>query len=121
MDEATKRGLARAAGDGRKLLQEIIASGDLGGRINGWSFPARAIGRAGNRGRLSLARISNLKRDPDGGLTIYIQAASPGQDKETNWLPSTKSGPMFVIVRTYMPDKEIVEQKWQIPGIIEVK
>jgi hypothetical protein len=60
-------------------------------------------------------------RHADGGLTIYIQAASPGQDKETNWLPSTKSGPMFVIVRTYMPDKEIVEQKWQIPGIIEVK
>jgi hypothetical protein len=196
-DEASKRGLARAAKDGRKLLQDVIASGDLGGRINGWSFPALAIGRAGTMDdfllRASLQclggiiandpeeavyvntfldgtsqpldgakryvlrfaanqlpkvnafwsitmygtdfnlvdnpinryaigdRTPNIKRDADGGLTIYIQADAPSKDKEMNWLPSTKSGPMFVIVRTYMPDKEIVEQKWQIPGIVELK
>jgi hypothetical protein len=55
-------------------------------------------------------------RHADGGLTIYIQATSPGQDKETNWLPSSKSGPMFVIVKTRMPDKGIAEQKWRLPA-----
>src|ERR1700755_1147666 len=29
-----------------------------------------------------------VRRDPDSGLTIYIQSRSPGTRKESNWLPS---------------------------------
>ena len=47
MDEATKRGLVRAAVDGRKLLKSAINSGTLGKRVNGWNIPPRAFGRAG--------------------------------------------------------------------------
>ena len=47
LDDATKRGLARAAVDGRKLLNEVIRSGDLGTRVNGWNVPPAAMGRAG--------------------------------------------------------------------------
>ena len=35
-------------------------------------------------------RTPCLKKDPDGGLTIYIQHESPGADKESNWLPAPK-------------------------------
>ena len=47
MDDATKRGLVRAATDGRKLLQEVIASGELGKRVNNWNIPPKDMGRAG--------------------------------------------------------------------------
>lgn len=46
-DTATKRGLARAAIEGRKLLNEVIRSGDLGTKINGWNIPPKSFGRAG--------------------------------------------------------------------------
>ena len=46
-DVATKRGLARAAVDGRDLLNAAVRSGDLGRRVNGWNIPPQDIGRAG--------------------------------------------------------------------------
>jgi hypothetical protein len=48
-------------------------------------------------------RTHDLKKDPDGGLTLYLQSDSPGKDKESNWLPSTKSGSYFLLLRTYLP------------------
>jgi hypothetical protein len=62
-------------------------------------------------------RTPNLRKDADGGLTLYIQSDSPGKDKESNWLPSTKSGAFLLILRTYMPGPAIVEQKWTPPGV----
>jgi hypothetical protein len=57
----------------------------------------------------------------DGSVTLYVQSDSPGKDKESNWLPSPKSGSFRLVFRTYMPAKEIVEQTWQIPGLVKVK
>jgi len=65
-------------------------------------------------------RTKGLKKDADGGLTLYIQRSSPGKDKESNWLPSTQSGAFFLILRTYMPGVEIVEQKWAPPPVTEI-
>lgn len=52
-------------------------------------------------------RTPDLKKDADGGLTLYIQSDSPGKNKESNWLPSTKTGSFFVIMRTCMPGPEL--------------
>ena len=49
MDEATQRGLARAAKDGRTLLFNITTSG-YGKQVNGWTYPPSSIGRAGYQG-----------------------------------------------------------------------
>jgi hypothetical protein len=46
MDEATKRGLQRAAADGMKILRGAIATG-LGKKVNGWTYPPPSMGRAG--------------------------------------------------------------------------
>ena len=195
MDDETKRGLARAAVDGRQLIKDVIDSGRLGRQVNNWNIPPRTLGRAGlvddfllrasiqamggiisneleetvyfnttkdSAGqpldsaknyvlrfppgglpkvnafwsltmydptfnftdnvldRYSLGdRSKDLKRDADGGLTIYINRNSPGKDKESNWLPSPQSGPFFLILRTYMPGAEIVEQKWAPPPVNE--
>lgn len=48
-DEETKRGLARAAVDGRQMLMAINRSGNsfMGAKANGWSIPPRNFGRLG--------------------------------------------------------------------------
>ena len=39
-------------------------------------------------------RTAGLQRDPDGAVTISIQAESPGERKEANWLcPALRRGP----------------------------
>jgi hypothetical protein len=56
-------------------------------------------------------------RNKDGGLTLYIQSNSPGEGKETNWLPSPKEGQFTLTFRTYVPGEEIVEQRWFPPAV----
>jgi hypothetical protein len=48
-DEATKRGLARAAVDGRQLIVDINRSKNpfMGQKVNGWSIPPNTFGRYG--------------------------------------------------------------------------
>jgi len=197
LDDASKKGLERAAADGLKLLQEVSNSGALGTEVNNWSIPPLAIGRAGldndfllraalqslggivyndpeeavyfnttkdvdgrtldgthryalhfNPGELPKVnafwsitvydpthnlpanpidrysigdRTAGLVADPDGGLTIYLQATSPGANKEPNWLPTPKSGKYQLLFRTYLPSPEITSGKWAPPGIQPVE
>ncbi len=65
-------------------------------------------------------RSPELKYDSDGGLTIYIQNRSPGKEKESNWLPSP-SGDFYIVLRCYLPDSEIYEQRWFPPAVKKVK
>lgn len=41
-----------------------------------------------NRYLINSPMQPQLKADPDGGLTIYVQKESPGADKAANWLPA---------------------------------
>lgn len=65
-------------------------------------------------------RTPNVKKDADGGLTIYIQKDAPGKDKVSNWLPSP-NGKFSLILRCYIPDKSIYEQGWYPPAINKLK
>jgi hypothetical protein len=47
-----------------------------------------------NRYLINSPMLPSLNRDPDGGVTLYLQHASPGTGKEANWLPSP-SGPVL--------------------------
>lgn len=58
--------------------------------------------------------LPNLKRDADGGITIHVQNASPGQDRESNWLPAPK-GPFFAVMRLYWPKPAALNGKWKAP------
>lgn len=71
--------------------------------------------------RYSRGDRSNMKPNKDGSLTIYIQNQSPGKDKESNWLPSPKTGPFKVALRLYAPKEEVLNKTWTPPAIILVK
>jgi len=60
--------------------------------------------------------LPGLKKNKDGSLTIYIQAKSPGKDKESNWLPSP-AGPIYMVMRLYWPKEEALNGKWAPPGV----
>ncbi|MNF99540.1 hypothetical protein D3C84_824420 [compost metagenome] len=46
--------------------------------------------------------LSNMKKNPDGSLTLYIQKDSPGADKESNWLPAPNDL-IYLVMRLYWP------------------
>jgi hypothetical protein len=71
--------------------------------------------------RYSLGTKSkSMKPNPDGSLTLYVQNASPGPDKETNWLPAPKED-FSLYIRAYWPKEEITEGHWAPPAAVRVK
>ena len=58
-----------------------------------------------------------LKYNPDGSLTIYIQADPPPEPRRANWLPAPKAGEFSLDVRTYWPKTEIVDHSWTPPAV----
>jgi hypothetical protein len=194
LDASTKRGLAQAAGDGRKIIYGAFAAGYRQTNVNGWNYPPPETGRmtqtrdwllralqpaagfnandpieatylnvsvdgdgktlsgshryvihfdkgaepkvkafwsitmynlkynlvANPINRYSVGDRSGMKRDPDGGLTIYVQKNSPGADKESNWLPSPDEQ-FFMFLRTYLPGDDILNQTWQPPKIARIE
>jgi len=192
-DEVTKQNLVRAAATGKQLLEQALQRGYLATVINGWRYPSRHMGRAGddfllravwqalagiisndpeeavylatftdgdgelltgaNNYEMHFAagqdppqdafwsltmytedknlvpnpidryalgdRSKDMKRDSDGGLNIYIQHGSPGEEKESNWLPAP-GGPFYLVLRMYQPHQEVIDAKWEAPPVQKV-
>jgi hypothetical protein len=64
--------------------------------------------------RYKIGSADKLKADADGSTTIYVQADSPGKDKESNWLPAPKE-PFYM--RMYLPMIEVLNGQHEIPGV----
>lgn len=58
-----------------------------------------------------------LEYNGDGSLTIYVQAMSPGKDKESNWLPAPKDADFSLFVRAYWPKPDITDGSWTPPAV----
>jgi hypothetical protein len=70
--------------------------------------------------RFSLGTKSkSLKNNSDGSVTLYVQNASPGADKESNWLPAPKDE-FSLYIRAYWPKAEILEGKWAPPPVVRM-
>jgi hypothetical protein len=65
-------------------------------------------------------RTEGLKLEADGSLEIYMQADSPGPEKESNWLPAPR-GPFFFVGRFYGPTQAALDGTWTLPPLIEGK
>jgi hypothetical protein len=64
-------------------------------------------------------RTKGIQRDPNGGLTFYLQKDSPGKDREANWLPCPKDE-FTVWLRCYLQHKSVTEGKWKAGAIQRV-
>jgi hypothetical protein len=72
-----------------------------------------------NRYLINSPMLGSLKRDPDGGYTIYIQNEMPEKDFEANWLPAPK-GPFWTTLRLYWPKPEALSGEWKQPSLQRV-
>lgn len=73
-----------------------------------------------NRYLINSPMLPQMKKDADGGLTIYIQNESPGKDKESNWLPAPK-GPFATYMRLYWPKEAALDGLWTKPELIKAE
>ena len=73
-----------------------------------------------NRYLINSPMLPDLKQNPDGSLTLYLQKDSPGKEKESNWLPAP-DGPIYVVMRLYWPKEEALTGKWQPPAVQRIK
>jgi len=74
-------------------------------------FTANPINRyaIGDRDRLAF--------NSDGSLDIFIQRASPGTGKESNWLPTPAKGTFTMNLRLYWPKQEALDGAWTPPPV----
>lgn len=61
------------------------------------------------------SRTEGLKTNNDGAIDIYLQSQSPGDGKESNWLPTPASGNYYMVLRMYGPEGALAEGKWTAP------
>jgi hypothetical protein len=69
--------------------------------------------------RYSISPRQDLKPNPDGSVDLYIQHASPGANKESNWLPAP-TGKFILMLRMYWPNEtppSILDGSWKPPAV----
>ena len=71
--------------------------------------------------RYNLSQRNKLKANKDGSVDLYIQNESPGNAKESNWLPAPK-GEFVLMMRMYWPKEQapsIIDGSWKVPAVKE--
>lgn len=63
----------------------------------------------------------NMKYNPDGSLTIYVQLDAPAADLHNNWLPTPKSGDFSLFLRAYAPKNEALDGTWTPPAVVKIQ
>jgi len=69
--------------------------------------------------RYNLSQRNTFVTNPDGSVDLYLQAESPGPDKEANWLPAPK-GKFIPMLRLYWPQDtppSILGGSWKPPAL----
>jgi hypothetical protein len=69
--------------------------------------------------RYSVSDRSGLVPNADGSVDIYIQNTAPA-GHESNWLPSP-AGKFILWLRVYVPGAAILDGKYKVPPVVEVK
>lgn len=69
--------------------------------------------------RYTLSSRSKFKTNQDGSVDLYIQNASPGKNKEANWLPAP-AGRFNLMFRFYWPQRAIIDGTWKMPEVMAI-
>lgn len=69
--------------------------------------------------RYCLTDRSELAPNADGSVDIYLQNVAPAEHR-SNWLPAPMDG-FLLWLRVYVPRREILDGKYVVPPVIEVK
>jgi hypothetical protein len=64
-------------------------------------------------------RTPGLHTAADGSVTIYMQHTSPGEAKESNWLPAP-AGKFRPVLRCYVPGEAILTGQYKLPTVRRV-
>jgi hypothetical protein len=86
-----------------------------------WSvtlYDAEGYQVANSLNRFAVSSWMPFKYGADGSLDLYFQNASPGADKEANWLPAPK-GPFNLTMRLYAPKSDALTGKWNPPPVMK--
>lgn len=71
-------------------------------------------------GRYSIGdRTPGLRYNDDGSVTLYLQHVAPGDNRDSNWLP-TPAGAFRPVLRTYQPGPAILDNSYELPDIRKV-
>jgi hypothetical protein len=73
---------------------------------------------ANSLNRFAVSSWMPFKYGQDGSLDLYFQNASPGADKEANWLPAPR-GPFNLTMRLYAPKSDALTGKWNPPLVMK--
>ncbi|ARN82916.1 DUF1254 domain-containing protein [Methylocystis bryophila] len=69
--------------------------------------------------RFAISSWMPLKKNADGSVDVYVQRASPGKDKESNWLPAGEKA-FNLTLRMYWPKEKppsILDGSWKPPAV----
>ncbi len=116
-----------ADGAGRALsgAQNYVMHFPAGGLPPNKAFWSITMGDASNHfvanpiNRYNVNDRSGLAQNPDGSVDIYIQKAAPA-GHESNWLPAP-AGKFILWLRVYIPGEAILQGKYTVPPVVEVK
>jgi hypothetical protein len=89
-----------------------------------WSltmYDERQLFAANDLNRYAIGDRDQLQFNADGSLDLYIQRASPGSDKESNWLPTPSAGPFSMNLRLYWPGPSALQGIWAPPPVKRVE
>lgn len=64
-------------------------------------------------------RTRGLRYDDEGSVTLYLQHDAPGDQRDSNWLP-TPAGAFRPVLRTYQPGPAILDNSYTLPDIRNV-
>ncbi|MFH6998015.1 DUF1214 domain-containing protein [Flavobacterium sp. FlaQc-57] len=70
--------------------------------------------------RYNLNNISDLKKNSDGSLSIWLASSLPKDAPQSNWLPTPAGKGFALTMRMYVSKKEVLDGKW-FPAPIEQK
>ena len=79
-------------------------------------YDAQGFQAANPLGRFAIGDRDPLRYNADGSLDLYLQHDSPGQDKESNWLPAP-AGPLGITMRLYSPKAAVLNGLWNPPAV----